>query len=61
MSKPRQPSPDFDRRLVPDTAPVELLDLPPLAVGPFVNSARHEGPGCVEPAGGAPLFDWPLN
>jgi putative SOS response-associated peptidase YedK len=28
-----------------------------LAVGPFVNSARHEGPRCVEPLPGPSLFD----
>jgi putative SOS response-associated peptidase YedK len=28
-----------------------------LAVGPFVNSARHEGPGCVEPLGDPSFFD----
>jgi putative SOS response-associated peptidase YedK len=30
-----------------------------LAVGPFVNSARHEGPSCVERLGGSSLFDRP--
>jgi putative SOS response-associated peptidase YedK len=32
-----------------------------VAVGPFVNSARHEGPGCAEPLGGASLFDGPTG
>jgi putative SOS response-associated peptidase YedK len=59
---------DFDRRLAPDAAPADLLPLPrpapddalaALAVGVFVNSARHEGPGCVEPPGGPSLFDRP--
>jgi putative SOS response-associated peptidase YedK len=57
---------DFDRWLATDAAPSDLLPLLPpapddalaaVAVGPFVNSARHEGPGCVEPLGGAPVFD----
>jgi putative SOS response-associated peptidase YedK len=59
---------DFDRWLTPDTTPTEMLTLlrpapddalTALAVGPLVNSARHEGPGCVEPLVGASLFDRP--
>jgi putative SOS response-associated peptidase YedK len=59
---------DFDRWLDPDITPADLLGLlrptpddalSALAVGPFVNSARHEGPGCVEPPGGPSLFDRP--
>jgi hypothetical protein len=30
-------------------------------VGPFVNSARNEGPGCVEPLAGVPLFERPIG
>ena len=57
---------DLDRWLSPDAAPADLLSLlrpapdealTALAVGPFVNSARREGPGCVEPLGGPSLFD----
>jgi hypothetical protein len=28
-----------------------------VAVGPWVNDARHEGPRCVQPAGEQGLFD----
>ena len=59
---------DFDRWLAPDAAPANLVPmlrpapddaLAAVAVGPYVNSARHEGPGCVEPLGGPSLFDRP--
>jgi putative SOS response-associated peptidase YedK len=61
---------DFDRWLAADATPADLVPLlrpapddglAALAVGPFVNSARHEGPGCVEPPGEAPLFERPPN
>jgi putative SOS response-associated peptidase YedK len=61
-------SPHFARWLDPSAAPADLPALlrpapddalTAAAVSGFVNSARHEGPRCVEPLRDAPLFDRP--
>jgi putative SOS response-associated peptidase YedK len=57
---------DFDLWLNPASVPVQLLPLlrpasddalTAMAVRPFVNDARHEGPGCVELLCEPSLFD----
>ena len=62
------PVSDFDRWLAPETPLAHLApllrpapddELAGLAVQPFVNCARHEGPGCVAPLRGSSLFDRP--
>jgi putative SOS response-associated peptidase YedK len=59
---------DFGRWLDPSTALADLLSLLRPApddaltatpVSAFVNSARHEGPGCVEPVNDPSLSDRP--
>jgi putative SOS response-associated peptidase YedK len=57
---------DFGRWLDLSAAPAELLALlrpvpddalTATPISAFVNSARHEGPGCVEPVNDPSLFD----
>jgi putative SOS response-associated peptidase YedK len=59
------PADDFDGWLGTTTRPADLAGLlrprgdaglEALAVGPWVNDARHEGPRCVEPAESRGLF-----
>ena len=55
LRRPGAPVADLTALLRP--APEDALT--PLAVGPFVNSALHEGPGCAEPLHDSSLFDRP--